>query len=123
MYLYLEQQALYPEGSLRRLGASIGRSWQELVEWVSTLPEVHPEAMAFGLMIRRLHHSLGLGSSVHGFSPTCKSCAAETVAHFHGNEAELLAAYDKALTEINASLGNIQMRIHRREHALARMVA
>jgi hypothetical protein len=52
--MYAENELLFPSHVIPKLRDSRGEAWGELVDRVARLPEDHPEALAFSLMMIQL---------------------------------------------------------------------
>lgn len=95
--------SLYPSYAVRNLGTLRGDNWRKLVAWVAELPGVHPEAMAFTLMTRRLRALLDESQSHAACNDTsCAVCAMEIFAAYEGTEKDLMDEYYRTLGEIES---------------------
>lgn len=109
---------LYPDYGVRRMRKLWGAAWRRLVDSVTSLSPVHRKAMAFTLMMRRMHaHTRTEGSGLCA-EPGCALCANDALAHFAGSERDLLEEYYRTLDEVNGFLAQ-----QRRVAAAARVAA
>jgi len=99
-------ESLFPSSGVEQLRCARGSLWAELVEHVVSLPSLHPDVMAFTLMIRRLQHDLGL--DIH---TDCVICVAQAASRFEGSDDDLMGLYMGALDEINAVFAAMQSKV------------
>ena len=72
------------------------RRVMELVEHVASLPETHPDTLAFCLMMIRLNSCLNCVSGSYRFMRGCELCSQQTIARYQGTDEELLEQYERA---------------------------
>ncbi len=98
--MYAENELLFPSYVIPKLKDSRGEAWARLVERVSSLPEDHPESLAFSLMMIRLDGCLACETDSYRAMKGCLGCAEQTLRRYKGPDQELLDAYHEALMEI-----------------------
>lgn len=103
--MYAENELLFPSYVIPKLRDSRGEAWKELVEHVSRLPEDHPEALAFSLMMIQLDGCLPCETDSYRAMRGCTACALQTLRRHKGPDSELLKRYQSALDEIHRELG------------------
>ena len=96
-------ELLFPPHLIPDLADLRGEEWRELVEHISSLPETHPETLAFCLMMIRLNACLGCVSGSYRFMRGCELCAQQTISRFQGTDDELIALYKKAQEDLARS--------------------
>jgi hypothetical protein len=89
-------ELLFPPRLIPDLKDLRGDEWRELVEYVASLPETHPDTLAFCLMMIRLNSCLNCVSGSYRFMRGCELCAQQTIARYQGTDEELLELYEKA---------------------------
>jgi hypothetical protein len=77
-----------------------GEEWRRLVEYIASLPETHPDTLAFCLMMIRLNACLGCVSGSYRFMRGCELCSQQTIARFQGTDEELIALYHQAKEDL-----------------------
>jgi hypothetical protein len=87
-----------------RLGDLRESKWQRLVARVVELPEVHPERLAFILMMIRLDGCLKCYNGSFKFMRGCELCARQTVIQFKEGDDRLLRMYRRALSDVKKHL-------------------
>lgn len=90
--------------SLRNLR---GQEWQQLVDSVSNLPETHPDALAFSMMMIKLDNCLNCEMDSYRAQRGCAACAAHAVASFKGSDRQLLSRFEQAQSDVLRKLGEI----------------
>ncbi len=101
--------ALFPTFAVRWLQRKRGEQWAELVDYVSTLDSIEPQAMALSLTIRQLKTDHLIAQSLCD-DPRCAVCASQVLDTYEGSEDELLALYHRNLDDIKFALGTMRVR-------------
>lgn len=94
--IHAKAELLFPAHLIPVLSELRGPEWQELVERVATLPETHPDVLAFVLMMIELDGCMKCNSNNYKFLRGCYLCATQTVQSFKGSDQELLDMYEHA---------------------------
>src|SRR3990172_8602278 len=102
--MYAENEILFPPHVIPRLRRARGERWQQLVDRVVSLPQDHPEALAFSLMMIRLDGCLGCETDSYRAMKGCSACALQVLHRHKGSDAELLLRHRKALHDVEAYL-------------------
>ncbi len=95
-----DAEVIFPPRVTATLQDLRGPRWQALVTHVSTLPEDHPDALAFGLLMIRLCSCLTCHPHNHRALHGCTACARQVVLRYKGTDAELLAQWERARRDI-----------------------
>lgn len=103
--MYAENELLFPSYVIPKLSDSRGEAWKELVDHVNRLPEDHPEALAFSLMMVHLDGCLACETDSYRAMRGCAACALQTLRRYKGPDSDLLKRYRRALDEVQAELG------------------
>ncbi|MFN8440982.1 MAG: hypothetical protein U0175_09445 [Caldilineaceae bacterium] len=101
---HTKAELLFPAHLIPSLRDLRGEEWRQLVDRVSTLPETHPDCLAFILMMIELDGCLRCNSNNFKFLRGCFLCATQTVQSFKGNDGDLLEMYNKAKHDLNIHL-------------------
>ena len=109
--MYAENELLFPSYVIPKLRDSRGESWAKLVDRVSSLPEDHPESLAFSLMMIRLDGCLSCETDSYRAMKGCTGCALQTLRRYKGPDKELLARYKEAQDELEEHLQIEPLRI------------
>lgn len=98
--MYPTAEILFPLHLVSRLEDLRGPKWKELVRYVASLPETHPDALAFALMMIRLNDCLKCPRHSYKYQRGCEECSVQTIVHFKGTDEDLLKLYEKARKDI-----------------------
>jgi hypothetical protein len=93
-------ELLFPPRLIPDLRDLRGESWRELIEYLSSLPETHPDTLAFCLTMIRLNACLSCVSGSYRFMRGCELCAQQTVSRFQGTDEELIELYEQARRDL-----------------------
>jgi hypothetical protein len=93
-------ELLFPPRLIKDLKGLRGEAWKELVEYLISLPETHPDTLAFCLMMIRLNSCLNCFSGSYRFMRGCELCAQQTIARFQGTDEDLIALYEQAKQDL-----------------------
>jgi len=93
-------ELLFPPHLIPALADLRGDDWRELVERVASLPETHPDTLAFCLMMIRLNACLGCVSGSYRFMRGCELCSQQTIARYQGTDEELIALFYQAKEDL-----------------------
>jgi hypothetical protein len=96
MTLNPRTELLFPPHLIRDLKDLRGDEWRKLVEYVASLPEIHPDTLAFCLMMIRLNACMSCVSGSYRFMRGCELCSQQTIARFQGTDEELIALFEQA---------------------------
>ncbi len=99
--MYPTAEILFPLHLLPKLKDLRGPKWQALVARVSMLPETHPDALAFALMMIRLNECIGCHRQYYKYQRGCLVCSSQTIIHFKGTDEDLLNHYEEARRDID----------------------
>jgi hypothetical protein len=78
-----------------------GEDWRKLIDYLSTLPETHPDALAFSLTMIRLASCLTCEMDSYRAQRGCILCSRQAVLSFKGTDRELIQRYERARKELN----------------------
>ena len=98
--MYAKNELMFPPYVIPVLRNQRGPEWQKLIDRVLTLPEEHPEALAFCLMMIRLDGCMECETDSYRAMRGCNLCATQTLRRYKGNDRELLKMYKCALKDI-----------------------
>ena len=102
----MRAEILFPHKSVSSLSTVRESKWRELARRVSSLPEDHPDSLAFSLMMIRQCSCLDCNPDRYKALMGCAACAKRTVAGYKGADDALLRAFNKARVEVNEYLEN-----------------
>lgn len=97
-------ELLYAHWATRLLQNARGPKWKKLVQDVQALPETHPDALAFQLMMVRLNSCVTCDARKYVEKGGCARCSNTTLNFSRESEEALLARFRAARKEINQVL-------------------
>jgi len=77
-----------------------GDEWAKLVDRLSHLPETHPDALAFSLMMIDLGNCLNCEMDSYRAQRGCALCARQSIVNFKGSDNKLLSLYEQACQQM-----------------------
>ena len=104
MAMYYETEMLFPPRVIPKLRDLRDKEWQKLVDRVSALPEMHPDKLAFMLMMVRIDGCLRCDVDSYRAMRGCELCARQTLRRFKGSDNDLLRQFEAARQDILAYL-------------------
>jgi hypothetical protein len=103
-FVHAKAELLFPAHLISSLRELRGPEWQSLVDRVASLPDTHPDSLAFVLMMVELDGCLRCNSNNYKFLRGCFLCATQTVQSFKGSDSDLLELYSRARRTIDTQL-------------------
>ena len=97
----MRAEILFPHKSVASLTAVRNGKWRELVRRVSSLPEDHPDSLAFSLMMIRQCGCLDCNPDRYKALMGCSACAKRTVGSYKGADEGLVRVFQKARSEVD----------------------
>jgi hypothetical protein len=104
--MLMRAEILFPHKSVAALASVRETKWRELARRVASLPEDHPDSLAFSLMIIRQCSCLDCNPDRYKALMGCSACAKRTVASFKGGDEQLIRSFQKARGEVDQYLEN-----------------
>ncbi len=102
--MYADNELLFPTHVIPALRNARGDRWRALVEETASLPEDHPQRLAFSLMMIRLDGCLTCETDSYRAMRGCKACARQMLRRFKGSDEELIQIFAEALEDVEAFL-------------------
>jgi hypothetical protein len=97
-------ELLYAHWATRSLHGARGPKWKKLVQEIQALPETHPDALAFELMMVRLNSCVTCDARKYVEKGGCARCSLTTLTFSKESEEALLARFRAARKEISQVL-------------------
>ncbi len=104
--MLMRAEILFPHKSTSALASVRETKWRELARRVASLPEDHPDSLAFSLMIIRQCSCLDCNPDRYKALMGCSACAKRTVASYKGGDEQLIRFFQRARTEVDQYLEN-----------------
>lgn len=83
-----------------------GDEWTRLIDRLSSLPETHPDVLAFAMMMIDLGSCLTCEMDSYRAQRGCILCACQSITNFKENDKQLFNRYEKARLTVNSHLAN-----------------
>jgi len=103
--MYADNELLFPHHAISPLRNERGPIWTDLVDHVASLPEDHPESLAFSLLMIRLDGCLSCETDSFRAMRGCVACAQQVLHRYKSPDADLLKRYGRCLQEVRSHLG------------------
>ncbi|MDX1524211.1 MAG: hypothetical protein R3264_21455 [Anaerolineae bacterium] len=84
--------------SLRNLRS---KAWATLIDSLTGLPETHPDALAFSLMMIDLSSCLSCEMDSYRAQKGCAHCARQTIISFKGTDEQLIKRFEHTRKSLN----------------------
>ena len=94
--VYGKYDLLFTPRLISRLRNLRGEEWAKFIDTLSALPDTHPEALAFCLMMIHLGGCLSCEMDSYRAQRGCAVCAQQTVISFKGNDKQLIKRFENA---------------------------
>ncbi len=94
-------EIIFPPKLIPHLRDLRGDEWRALVDRVAPLPEMHPDSLAFSLLMIRLDGCLKCYAGSYKFMRGCQLCAVQTITQYKGSDSQLLREYQRAQGDID----------------------
>jgi hypothetical protein len=101
---YSKYELLFTPHLIPTLRNLRGKEWQKLVDNISSLPETHPDALAFSMMMIELDNCIGCEMDSYRAQRGCAVCSRHTVASFKGSDKQLLKRFEEAKQDVSEQL-------------------
>jgi hypothetical protein len=102
--VYQKYELLFTPHLISKLRDLRGEEWRKLIDYLAGLPETHPDALAFSMMMIRLNSCLTCEMDSYRAQRGCAMCARQTILSFKGTDRQLLQRYERARREIERQL-------------------
>jgi hypothetical protein len=73
-----------------------GEDWAQFIDHLTSLPETHPDALAFSVMMINLGGCLPCEMDSYRAQRGCATCARQTILSFKGSDKQLMKRYENA---------------------------
>jgi hypothetical protein len=94
--VYQRYNLLFTPHLISHLRDLRGAEWRDLIDSLAKLPETHPDALAFSMMMIDLGSCLTCQMDSYRAQRGCAACAQHTIVSFKGSDKQLLKQFEKA---------------------------
>jgi hypothetical protein len=100
MFVYTNNELMFPHHAIPALRGSRGPQFQALVERVSARSQFHEDTLAFMHMMMRLNGCVPCETDSFRAMRGCVPCAVQTLRRYKGTDDELLMLFEQALKDV-----------------------
>jgi hypothetical protein len=108
--VYGKYELLFTPRLIPRLRNLRGEEWAQLIDSLSALPETHPDALAFAMMMIQLGVCLNCEMDSYRAQRGCAVCAQQTIISFKGNDKQLLKRYEHTRQVVYEQLSQQELK-------------
>lgn len=99
--VYRKYELLFTPHLIPDLRDLRSEEWRKLIDYLSTLPETHPDALAFSLMMTQIASCLTCEMDSYRAQRGCALCSRQAILSFKGTDKELIQQYERARKDLN----------------------
>ena len=93
--VYQNYELLFTPHLIPQLRNLRDKAWAELIDYLSALPETHPDVLAFALMMITLSGCLSCQRDCYRAQRGCARCALHTIITLNDSDQQLIKQYEK----------------------------
>ena len=108
--VYRKYDLLFTPRLIPQLRNLRGEEWAKFIDYLTALPELHPDTLAFSMMMISLGGCLPCEMDSYRAQRGCSMCARQTVLSFKGSDKQLLKRYEKAQKVVAEHLSDSQLK-------------
>jgi len=105
--VYRKYDLLFTPHLIPQLRNLRGDEWAKLIDYLAALPETHPDALAFAMMMVNLGGCLTCEMDSYRAQRGCAMCARQTIISFKGSDKQLINRYEKAKQVVAQQLSTV----------------
>ena len=94
--VYRKYDLLFTPRLIPQLRNLRGEEWANFIDQLATLPELHPDKLAFSMMMIKLGGCLPCEMESYRAQRGCAMCARQTILSFKGSDKQLMSRFEKA---------------------------
>jgi hypothetical protein len=87
-----------------------GEEWAKLIDFLSNLPETHPDALAFSMMMIDLGSCLTCQMDSYRAQRGCTLCARHTITSFKGSDKQLIRRFEQSRQKMALRLTEVDLK-------------
>ena len=108
--VYRKYDLLFTPHLIPKLRNLRGEEWAKFVDQISALPHLHPDALAFAMMMIKLGGCLPCEMDSYRAQRGCAMCAKQTILSFKGSDKQLLKRFETARRVVADSFSENELR-------------
>jgi hypothetical protein len=107
--VYQKYELIFPPRLIPQLRNLRGKKWMKLIDYLSNLPDTHPDALGFAMMMIQLGRCLHCEMDNYRAQRGCAVCARHAILSFKGDDEDLIAHYEHACQLVSRELPEIEL--------------
>jgi hypothetical protein len=108
--VYRKYDLLFTPRLIPQLRGLRGEEWAKFIDYLTGLPDMHPDTLAFSLMMITLGGCVPCEMDSYRAQRGCAMCARQTILSFKGSTEQLMMRSDKAQKAVAEQLAEPQLR-------------
>ena len=108
-HAYTKYELLFTPHLIPALGDLREQEWQGLVKSVANLPETHPDALAFSVMMINLSNCLTCEMDSYRAQRGCETCARHAVTSFKGTDSQLIQHFHESQDDVASQMKDLSL--------------
>jgi hypothetical protein len=108
--VYRKYDLLFTPRLIPQLRNLRGEEWAQFIDYLTALPELHPDALAFSMMMITLGGCLSCEMDSYRAQRGCALCARQTIISYKGSDKQLLKRYEKAKKIVTERLSEPELK-------------
>src|SRR5262245_49695009 len=108
--VYRKYDLLFTPHLIPQLRNLRGEEWAMFIDYLSALPETHPDALAFSLLMVNLEGCLPYDMDSYRAQRGCAVCARQTILSFKGSDKQLMKRYENARKSVAQHFSDLQLQ-------------
>ena len=108
--IYRHYDLLFTPRLIPQLRNLRGEAWAKLIDYLSKLPQTHPDALGFSMMMIELGGCLSCEMDNYRAQRGCATCARHTILSFKDTDKQLIKHYENARKLVQQYLSEIELK-------------
>lgn len=108
--VYGKYELLFTPRLIPRLHNLRGEEWANLIDSLVPLPDTHPDALAFAMMMINLGACVTCEMDSYRAQRGCAFCAQQTILSFKGNDKQLIKRYEAMRQQFYEQLESLEFK-------------
>lgn len=107
--VYRKYDLLFTPPLIPQLRNLRNAEWAKLVDYLSKLPDTHPDALGFSMMMIELGACLTCEMDNYRAQRGCAACSRQTILSYKGTDQQLIKLYETARQAVHQQLSDTEL--------------
>ncbi len=107
--VYRKYDLLFTPQLIPQLRNLRGEEWAKLIDYLSKLPDTHPDALGFSMMMVQLGVCLSCEMDNYRAQRGCAACSRQSIISFKGSDKQLIKLYENARHLVHQQLSHTEL--------------